>query len=233
MMIVDNFCVCDIETYTPTGTPDITVDELRYIGFLSKDDRKVVYHYTQREEIKKALNHFDYYVGHNFISYDKPVLERYGFNVGSFVVDTYEITDKRANAMMYIDLNKGDRSLRKLCERFNLEHKKGDFNYNLLKADTLDGKEYEDMAEYLYGDLYSTRDLFMYYYKFFYGFREFMNEQDQKKLCWLLSAPGATAYKCICHMAGIKEDYDDTVSGANKAYSGGFVLLPTSEYSGE
>ena len=74
--------------------------------------------------------------------------------------------------MMYLDLNQGDKSLKKLCERFNLEHKKGEFDYSLLQKDKLEGEEYQQLEDYLFGDLMSCDDLFKYYYDFFYGFRD-------------------------------------------------------------
>ena len=223
----ENYAVVDIETHTPTGKPDPTKDELRYVGFKAYSGRKVCYHYSQKTEIEAALNYFKYLVGHNLKNYDIPVLERYGYNFyGKIIVDTYHIADSRCKSMMYIDLNQGQRSLKALLQLFNLEHQKGEFDYSKLVVDRLEGSDYEDLVKYLYGDLDGCDDLFKFFYDFFYGFKEYMSESNQEKLAWLISKPGGTAYKCICNMAGLKEEYNKEATGKNKAYDGGFVSEP-------
>ena len=230
--ISEKYVVCDIETWCPKGTPDPEVDELRYIGFRNFKGKNVCYHYTEREQIQRVLNYFPYIIGHNIKDYDIPVLERAGFNIPgtTIVIDTYVITDNRLKSMMYLDLNQGDRSLKKLCERFNLEHKKGEFDYSLLQKDKLEGEEYQQLEDYLFGDLMSCDDLFKYYYDFFYGFREYMDVNNQRKLSWLTCRPGATAYKCICNIAGLPEEYDDSVEDTDDLFEGGFVAEPYKDY---
>ena len=226
MKITENFAVIDIETWTPTGKPDPEQDELRYVGFLAQG-RKICYHSSQTNEIQNAINYFDYLVGHNHINYDMPILKRYGIKFyGKHLIDTYKIADNRCKQMMYLDLNQGDRSLSSLCRIFNLTHAKGSYDYSKLKATQLEGEDLKELTEYLYGDLEACNDLFQYFYDFFYGFREYMSEDNQRKMSWLTASAGSTAYKCICHQAQLKEEYDDTVEGKNKAYAGGFVSEP-------
>jgi DNA polymerase elongation subunit (family B) len=230
--ISERYVVLDIETWCPKGTPDPEVDELRYIGFRNFKGKNVCYHYTEREQIQRVLNYFPYIIGHNIKDYDIPVLERAGFNIPgtTIVIDTYVITDNRLKSMMYLDLNQGDRSLKKLCERFNLEHKKGEFDYSLLQKDKLEGEEYQQLEDYLFGDLMSCDDLFKYYYDFFYGFREYMDVNNQRKLSWLTCRPGATAYKCICNIAGLPEEYDDFTNESDDMFEGAFVAEPYKDF---
>lgn len=230
MQPLEDYLVLDIETYTPTGKVDPEEDELRYIGF--KDGRtgkKTMMHYSN-PKIQYVLDQYDYYVGHNLNYYDIPVLKRYGYKFfyKKTIVDTFEITDRRLKTMLYIDLNQGDRSLSSLAKRFGLAHTKGEFDYSLLKADKLEGFDSILLETYLHGDLDTTDDLFRYYYELFFGLREYMSQENQAKLKWLTTSPGACAYKCVCNCTGLPEEYDD-VEGAQKNYEGGFVSLPYAE----
>lgn len=233
MKIVEKYIVFDIETDTEgRNSADPERDSLRYVGF-KFGDKHICYHYTQREEIQKTLSWGTYLVGHNIKTYDKRVLERHGFkfNYKQVLIDTYEISENRLKSMMYLDLNTGDKSLSSLCERFNLSHKKGSFDYSLLSKDSLEGDEYRLLVEYLFGDLDSADDLFNFYYKFFYGFRQYMSKKNQGRMCWLINKPGSTAYKCICNITGLPEEYDDVeINETEETYTGGFVSEPYCDY---
>jgi len=230
MEIIEQYCVCDIETNTIKKLPDPLSDELRYVGFLYQT-RFVCYHYTEIENIQKCLNYFLYIIGHNIKKYDKIVLERYGFKFpnNQTIIDTYEISENRLKSMLYIDLNVGDKSLKKLCERFNLIHKKGEFDYSLLKNNYLEGENLNKLKEYLFGDLNSCNDLFKYYYELFYGFKEYMGEYNQRKMCWLVNKPGSTAYKAVCHLTGLPEEYND-YNNEKSLYEGGYVSEPKYDF---
>ena len=228
MKIAEKYIVFDIETDTQgRGTADPELDILKYVGF-KYGDKHICYHYTQREEIQKTLSWGTYLVGHNIKTYDKRVLERHGFkfNYKQVLIDTYEISENRLKSMMYLDLNTGDKSLSSLCERFNLIHKKGSFDYSLLSKDSLEGEEYRLLVEYLFGDLDSADDLFNYYYEFFYGFREMVSKRNQENFRWLTSSSGSNAYMVICNQLNLKEEYDDTEEKSN-VIQGAYVLQPT------
>lgn len=228
MQIHEEYIVLDIETDTEgRSTPDPDKDVLKYVGFKHKDNR-VCFNASEKEKIQRAISWGKYIVGHNIKNYDKKVLERHGFkfNYKQVLIDTYEISENRLKSMMYLDLNTGDKSLSALCERFNLEHKKGEFDYSLLSKDSLTEEEYNLLVEYLFGDLDAADDLFKYFYEFFYGFREYMNTENQERMCWLINRPGSTAYKCVCNLAGLKEEYEDVEETDEETYEGGFVSEP-------
>jgi hypothetical protein len=226
MKIAEKYCILDIETWTPSGKVDPNIDELRYVGFMA-EGRKVCYHASQVNEIQTAINYFDYLVGHHIEKYDLIVLKRHGFKFyGKYIIDTFKIADNRLKTMMYLDLNQASRSLSSLCQIFNLTHVKGSYSYSKLEATYLEGEDLDELVGYLYGDLEATNELFQYFYDFFYGFSEYMSPENKKRMSWLTASAGATAYKAICHQAQLKEEYDDTVEGKNKAYAGGFVSEP-------
>lgn len=223
--IPELYCVCDIETNTIEETPNPLVDELRYIGFKFKDKLKC-FHYTELDKVQTCIDYFDYIVGHNFKEYDKIILERYGINFyRKIIVDTYEIANNRLKSMLYIDLNVGDKSLGGLCDKFSLNNKKTAFIYSLLQKDILEGEEYELLEKYLFNDLNSNDEIFQYFYNLFIGFKEYMSKENQRKMCWLINKPGSTAYKCICNIANLSEEYEEIEKG-NKLYEGGFVSIP-------
>ena len=226
-MVHERYVVLDIETYVVGDKPDPEKDILRYIGFKNDEGRKVVYHADEKDNIQKVLTFYKYFVGHNIQLYDIPILERHGFTVKGTIIDTYTIADKRCKQMMYIDLNTGDRSLRALCNRFDLQHKKGEFDYSLLKKERLYDEEYDSLVEYLHGDLDSSDDLFRFFYEFFYGFREFMSEKNKNNLAWLRCSSGSTAYKAICNIASLPEEYTDQEDKTDEVlYGGGYVSEP-------
>ena len=226
-MFEEQYCIVDCESYCPESKPNPQVDKLRYVGFKNNEGRSVIYHYTQRDEIQKALSYYSVIVGHNFKEYDAVLLAQHGFEIEwhTIIIDTMQVTNNRVKAMMYLDLNMAQTSLASLCKRFKLDSQKGEMDYSILEAESLEGAEYEEMAVYLQGDLDATEALYKYYYEFFYGFRAYMSAKDQTGFKWLTCTAGATAYKCICNMAGIPEEYED-VEGAQKAYDGGFVSKP-------
>lgn len=220
------YSICDIETNTIKSKPDPELDELRYVGF-RHGGRNTCLHYSEHDEIQKIISYFPYIVGHRFKEYDKVVLERYGYHFrrDQVIVDTYTIVDNRFKSMLYMDINSGDRSLKSLAQRLKFNHLKTEFDYSLLKEEVLTGENYKLLETYLFNDLEVTDELFLYCYNLFEGFKEYMSEENRARMCWLINPPGSTAYKCICHLAGLPEEYAD-VEGKNKAYQGGFVSMP-------
>lgn len=232
MNIQESILYIDIETSTPNGKPDPSVDIPKYIGLYGIQEKEWVVLDVQKDadEIKKFIAFYDYIAGHNIEGYDIPVLERFGFSFDyKIIIDTYQIVDRRFKTMLYIDLAQGERSLRSLCERLGLQHQKGDFEYDLLnKPEGLSPVEYEEMKQYCIGDLLSGTDLLQYLYDLFYGFREFMDDKSIRYMSWLKCSPGAVAYKTICNLTGLPEKYNE--SGEDKTkddkYAGGYVALP-------
>ena len=227
IQIEETYCICDIESNTLEEFPNPEIDELRYIGF-KYSDKYLCCHYSEMEQVKKVMTYFPYIIGHNFKRFDKVILERYGINFrrNQYIIDTYEIVDNRFKSMLYMDLNSGDRSLDKLAEKLNLSFKKSHFDYDLLKQDVLKDIEYEILKEYLFNDLNVTDELFKYCYNMFYGCREFMSDKDKFAMNWLTKRSGSTAYKCICNLAGLPEEYEDVIDNDEVLYSGGYVSEP-------
>lgn len=230
--INEKYCVLDIETWCSSGKVDPLTDVLRYVGFRTYKGTNLILHYEDREKIQKMLDFYPYIIGHNLKNYDIPVLERHGFTIPKYtvIVDTYEITDNRLKSMLYIDLEKGDRSLDSLLKRFDLPVSKLTFDYSLLKEEYLIGEEYKQLERYLTADLEGADELFKYFYSFFYGFRQYMSEQNQNRMCWLVNRSGSTAYKMICNMANLLEEYDDSVEILDNKYEGGYVSQPYLDY---
>ena len=99
--------------------------------------------------------------------------------------------------MMYLDLNKGDMSLEKLCERFKLPSQKKEFDYGILKDTVLVSENYAKLCDYLKSDLDCTEELFKYYYTLFVGFRDFVSERDRDRLSWLTCSAGTTVSPAV------------------------------------
>lgn len=226
-MIDERYCILDTECYAPSGEPDPEQDELRYIGFKSFSGNYRIYHYTQHEEIQRALGMFEYYIGHNINNYDRIILDRYGLKIKGIIIDTYQIVDHRCKSMMYLDLNKGDRSLDKLLERFKAPINKLIFDYSLLSKNKLENEEYNKLELYLKADLDGTDWLFKYFYNIFFGFKELVSKKDIKRMSWLTCSAGAITYKVLCNLAGLKEEYDEDIKLTNEVqYEGAFVSIP-------
>lgn len=223
------YLVLDIETETVESKPNPELDILKYVGFKFKD-RHGIFHYTEKEKIQKTVDSFYYITGHNLKEYDAVVLKRHGIDITTrqhFLIDTMDIVENRFKSMLYMDLNQGDRSLRRLCEILKFDTLKGEFDYALLKKDKLEGEEYELLEKYLIGDLDASDSLYRYCYDLFFGFKSYMSKEDQERMCWLIGKPGGTAYKIICHQVGLPEEYNnDYVKSDEPAYSGGFVSQP-------
>lgn len=230
-MFEEQVMFIDTETFVPNGSPDPESDILRYVGFSYKGKKNIL-HYTEHEEIQRILSFAPYLCGHNFIGYDKRILERAGFNIGfkQIVIDTYKIAENRLKSMLYMDLNQGDMSLRRLAEIFNLPCKKGTFDYSLLAKERLDGEEYNQLEEYLWGDLDTCEAVYKFFYEMFVGFKELMSKKDQLKMRWLINKPGSTAYAILCNKLGIEEEYNDDVESKAVAYEGAFVSEPYCNY---
>lgn len=230
-MFEEDYLCLDIETWSPNGKPDPKISQLRYIGFKYKNQYNIL-HSSERDKIQNIINFPPYIVGHNIINFDKEVLIHHGYSFPKkqITIDTYKISEKRLKAMLYLDLSSGDMSLRKLAERFKLQSQKGEFNFNLLEKEKLEDEEYKLLENYLLGDLDTVDDLYRYYYTLFFGFKELMNNEDQRKMCWLTCSSGTTAYKVICNKAGLEEKYNDNAEMKMKAFEGAFVSDPYCDF---
>lgn len=234
-MMDSKVVILDLETKVVRGKPSVD-DEIKFVGFKSMSGTRVMFTMDQRDEIQQVLSYYQVYSGHNIEEYDIPILINHGFDVYigkgktlrvKKLLDTIKILLKRAKPMMYLDLSLGELGLGNLCKRFGLSSQKGDIDYDIFKQDSWTQEQLEEIQFYLYGDLDSSEALLEYLFNFFYGFKHYVSEKNQKNFSWLISSAGSTSYKIVCHNAGLKEEY---TSGAKKSdevqYSGGFVALP-------
>jgi len=222
-----NFLYFDIETHTPNGVPDPAIDQCVCVGFKSQGRKKIFWEPEDHNAIQRSINWADYVIGHNIINYDIPILQRHEYRFDDkIIVDTYDIMEKRAKPVMYLDLQKGEKSLDSLCKRFNLSYTKKDIDYSIFADPLQIAANRVKIEEYLEGDLDAGMALFEHLYGFFSGFKELMSKRDQEQLSWLLLPIGVTAYKAFCHLTGLKEEYNYDVDYANKAYEGAYVSTP-------
>ena len=230
-MIDESVVVCDIETGVVGEKPDPKKDILRFVGFRDKKGNKVMLHASEKDKIQMGLNHFKFITGHNFKEYDMVVLKRYGFNTRSTIIDTLEIIDKRAKQMMYLDFGIGQKGLRYLLDFFKLSTQKGDIDYDVFKKNSWTNEELKEIEYYLFDDLDGSWDLFYYLYTFFEGFKSFVSPKDVETMKWLTASSGSTAYKVICNIAGLKEEYGEDDGNDEVRYQGAFVALPEQDYA--
>jgi len=228
----------DIETHVKGDRPS-TNDEPVFVGFRSPGGERIMYHISERDQIQAVLDYARVFIGHNIRDYDFPIMEQAGFIMTSpgkngktyskVIIDTLQIMAIRAKPMLYLDLSLAHLGLRSLCERFNLEHQKGDIDYDIFKQVSWTQEELAEIKTYLFGDLDSGWGLFVYLYEFFYGFRQYVDEKSQRLFHWLRSSAGAITYKIICNIAGIPEEYDESIDDTLKngvLYEGAYVALP-------
>jgi len=217
MSSLKDVLVYDIETYTPSGKPDPEKDELRYIGFRFPSGEKKIFHFSQIEAIQNIISSHRFISGHYILGYDNPVLSRESYNIkfktygnkNVIPIDTHSIIDKRAKQMMYLDLEMGEKSLKKLAQRFKLPSQKGEMDFKMLKKPFLVGEEYEEMKKYLEGDLDTSYELLKYLYNTFHATKKRVSLQNQQNMSWLTCASGTLGYKIYCHQKGVPEIYKD------------------------
>jgi len=216
--------VYDLETHVVGAKPDSEVDIIKYIGIRLPNGMKFCYTPNQKDMIQRLISSHRLIGGFNIkkrkvqgmdMGYDNRLMERYGFKFKTFTgqrsifIDAMEIIEKRAKQMMYLDFPRNKRNLKYLAKFFKLKVQKGDFDYELLKKPFLTGKEYQDMKDYLFGDLDATYYLIEHLYKNFYGMKKHLSLQDQMNMSWLLSPSGTTGYKWFCNVMNKPQDYDD------------------------
>ena len=220
--------VFDIETSTK-GEPNPQVDKLEYIGFYDlKNKECIIYDKNQKEEIKKVFKKHRIIISYNGNNYDIPILKREGlYNNNHISIDLYQVLKKRGE---YIGLRNESLSLKNVAKKLNLaEQKQDDFDYQLLNKKDKTREEIGYIKKYLEQDLKTTTKLFEHIHNFFEPFKEYVNDYNKKTMKWLTCSIASFAYKAICNMCNIKEEYDDNTH--SKTYEGGYVTEPIKAYA--
>ena len=228
--------IYDIET----TSHQIDKAELRFFGFHSYSYKQTeiweIKDQTDVDKIKWLLDSHDYLIGFNNEKFDNMVLQKYGIECrGRNVIDLWNILAPRSGGgkgrhAIIKGFNPPNYKLGTIVKELGLGKKKNEtFDYKILtKKEPYTASELAHIIDYTKEDILITRNLFEYLYNYFFSFQEYMKEEDVKRYKWLTTSVGAWAYKVICHLANIREEYADT-QGAQKAYEGGFVALPTKE----
>lgn len=217
-----------------TDSVDPLTAEPKLGGFKSSEFEGFKYS-TSIKEMCQLINSHDIIVGYNIKKYDNIIMQRYGASFfGKILIDMYEIADKRKMIMKL----KGQGQLNTLLTNRSLDMlvkvlggpKKliDDVDYNWFKSDfhTLPKDIQEKAVKYLEADIEATEFVYNYFEEYFAGFKEYMTDEQIRKKQYLTSSTASYAYKVLCNLAGIDEEYGDDEP---TNYGGGFVALPTVE----
>lgn len=225
--------VYDIET-TSHHTEDAKIRFFGYYSYITKETKVICTDTPEGiDEMRQVLNDHSILVGYNSKAFDDLVLVRYGIDFrGRTRVDLWEILAPknqggRGRHAIMKDFNPPNFKLGTVVAFLGLGRKK-EFDYRILQKDILTQTELAQVLDYTATDINITRNLFEYMYNYFYPFREYLKQEDNDRWQWLTCSGGAFAYKVICNQTGLPEEYAD-VEGAQQAYEGGFVALPTRE----
>lgn len=213
--------IFDIESRT-FGKPNSAKDEFKFIGLYEFETGE--YHFlSDIKEINDIFKRHRVIIGFNSKAYDEPIMKRAGLMKYKHLhIDLYEVVKKRS---MILGCDDQSKSLANLAKFFGLGEDKGSFDYSLLQKESLSEEEYALLREYTLQDIKVTTKLFVYLSDYFEPFKEFLSKYDVRQYKWLTSSISVYAYKVICNLANIKEEYDDKTE--HKAYPGGFVAEPS------
>ena len=213
--------IFDIETKT-FGRPNPDKDEFKFIGLYEVEQDQ--YHFlSDIEEINKIFRKHKVVVGFNSFHYDEPIMKRAGmFGLRHLHIDLRDVVKKRETILR---VEKESKSMANLAKVFGLSEDKGSFDYDLLKKESLTDEEYELIKEYTLQDIKVTYEMYKYLCDYFKPFKEYLSKYDNMQYKWLTSSVSVYAYKVICNLAGIKEEYDS--NAVHKKYPGGFVAEPS------
>ena len=235
--------VIDLETNSTAGNIENTI--LKFFGYYSyvTNETKIITgnNLEQIEKIKLLFEEHSVIVGFNIKNFDLKVLEKYGiYTSGHNILDLWEIiaprTIKKNNSGMggkgrhvLLKINPKDYKLSTLAKELKLPSNKQDnFNYRLLDKTEFSLEDLKYIFSYLRTDVQVTKELFEYMYDYFYCFREVLSKKDIDNWSWFKSSSGSFAYKAICNLANLPEEYSDERK-KRENFEGGLVSDPTVE----
>ena len=240
--------VYDIETYVPTGKPDVDKDELRIFACYSYKTRKS-YVFKDLESIQKIINAHKFLVGYNTVGsfigknfikgYDNPVLERLGISFKyKICIDLRKIFKQRAAQMKIKKGMLGDLIMEysldyitKLLGIVDDDSGKKKIDKGLFFKELWTDEETKLMCDYARRDIDVTKKLYEWVEDYFSVFKDFLKEEDVNKKSYLTSSIAGFAYKAICKEMGWEETKgtypsDDEV----EKIKGGYVAYPAGEF---
>jgi len=104
---------------------------------------------------------------------------------------------------------------------------KGKIDYKIFQKEKWTEEELKQIEKYLKQDLNLTKQLWNFLINKFDSLKEYISEKDAKRFKHITMSSGAYGYKVICHLLGLKEEYDDTPN--NPKYEGAYVMQPKEE----
>jgi len=231
-MIPKNVLVFDIET-DGLDTSKCNMKSFHAYSYKTKE------YYNLFEEdiqqIKEILIDHHAFVTFNGDQFDIPILERIlGLKLRyNRSLDLLKLIRKRESLIRYKGFK--SKSLANVCKVLGLEELKQEgFDYTILQQDSFTQEEKALIIKYGKQDIKTTKSLFEYLYKYFYFYKDHISKKDNDNWAWLMTSPGTYAYKAVCHLSGIKEEWpSDAETEANKqtslTFPGGYVSKPSSK----
>jgi len=236
--------VYDIET----DGLDVDTANCKFFGAYSyKYQKYYIMHQDEKEQIQKIMGEHRIHVGFNNKWFDGPILENHNNNIDltyKIVFDClavlYDMERHRPNRESLIEFNGktlaeqlDNRKLKTIAEVLGFPVSKGDIDYRIFKQDSWTPGELNEIYKYLFLDVDITRRLFEFYLTYFDNFREYVDDDNIKKLNYIRSSAGSFSYSAFCHMAKLPFEFeDDPLKKLVKPENhGGFVLAPQVKYA--
>lgn len=183
--------------------------------------------------LKKAIKQADFIVTFNGTNYDNRVLInavnklfKYESTLERKHIDLYTLVKNR-KLMFGVPFENGF-GLDAVCESLGIGNKVADFDHTIFRQETFSKDDIEKIEFYLQRDVDLTRDLYLYCEKLFSHFKEFLPQSSIDRKHYLFASTGTLAYKVLCEMAGLVEEYSNLKRGerTDGGYKGGAVLGP-------
>ena len=232
-----------------TDSLDTEEAKVKFLGFYSYKFKKYyICHQDEKQAMEHLINEHKILVGFNNKQFDHPVMQNlingldltYKICFDCLAV-LYDYERKRPNREVIIKLADGrtlqealpNRKLRTVGEVLGFSVAKGEINYKIFQKDWWTEEELKEIYTYLIKDLAVTRRIFEFFITYFDNFREYVPEDNVRKLNYIRSSTGSFAYSVLSHLAGIELVFeDDPVKLKLKPVNhGGFVLPPQVDYA--
>jgi len=105
--------------------------------------------------------------------------------------------------------------------------RKGKIDYKIFEKNKWTSEELIEIEKYLKQDLNLTKNLWNFLIEKFDSLKEHISEKDAQRFKHITMSSGAYGYKVICHLLGLKEEYNDIPN--NPKYEGAYVMQPKEE----
>jgi len=214
-------CILDIETTSLS----IEEAEVKFIGILDLQTNEYQIINYKNQNINNILKEYNFIITFNGIEYDSPILKKYKIIVPDYKhIDLYKVYKKKAPLLRSGGFK--SYSLNNISKEIGSENK-GEIDYEIFQKKEWTQEEEQEINKYLTQDLNLTKHLWDYLIEKFDSLKEYISKEDAKKFKHITMSSGAYGYKVICHLLGLREEYDD--SNAHTSYEGGYVMQPKEE----